>query len=169
MRIIGARGAKGAKGARGAAIGVLMALLAVGCSAPEPSTPAAEAAATPKDAQHADITTPHGDHSPHHGGMVLMNGEVHYEVVLDRGGKHRVWFSDAVRAELPASQAAKVAMTVMRQGAADELLALAIDDSGESWVASGQPVAPGDVMVKVTYVLRGEPFEIEIPFTLPAP
>ena len=35
-------------------------------------------------------------------------------------------------------------------------------DNGESWVADGHPLAGGDI-VKVTYKLRGEPFEIEIP------
>ena len=138
----------------------------VGCAQPPPAP--AETASKPKDAQHANITTPHGDHSAHHGGMVLMNGEVHYEVVLDRSGKHRIWFSDAVREDLPASQAARVTMVVIRKGAPEETLALTIDDSGESWVAAGQPVEPGDVTVKVSYVLRGEPFEIEIPFTLQA-
>ena len=97
-----------------------------------------------------------------------MNGEVHYEVVLDRGGKHRIWFSNAVRDDLPASQAARVMMVIVRKGAPEEPLALTIDDSGESWVASGRPVAPGDVTVKVSYLLRGQPFEIEIPFTAPA-
>lgn len=145
---------------------VLIAAITAACARPAP--PAPEAAKKPVDAQHANITTPHGDHSAHHGGLVLMNGEVHYEVVLERGGKHRIWFSDAVREDLPASLAAKVAMTVSRKGAPDEVLALAIDDSGESWVAAGTPVAPGEVMVKVTYRLRGEPFEIEIPFTIPA-
>lgn len=96
-----------------------------------------------------------------------MNGEVHYEVVLDRGGRHRIWFSDAVRVDLPASQAARVTMRIVRSGVADEMLALQIDDSGESWVAAGQPVAPGQVTVKVRYELRGEPFEIEIPAAVP--
>ena len=41
-----------------------------------------------------------------------MNGEMHYEVVFDRAGKHRVWFSNAVREDLPASIASKVAMIV---------------------------------------------------------
>jgi hypothetical protein len=150
----------------GALVLVCSGALLAGCSTPAP--PAAEPAPKPKDAQHANITTPHGDHSAHHGGMVLMNGEVHYEVVLDRGGKHRIWFSDAVREDLPASQAAKVTMVVIRKGAPEETLALTIDESGESWVAAGQPVVPGDVTVKVSYVLGGEPFEIEIPFTLPA-
>ena len=93
-----------------------------------------------------------------------MNGELHYEVVLNRAGKHAIWFSNAVREDLPASVAAKVEMRVMRPNAPDEVLPLAIDDSGESWIASGQPVAQDDVMVKVMFVARGEPFEIEIPF-----
>lgn len=149
---------------------VLAAVAAIlaGCSAPAPAAVTVEPAATPADSQHAGITTPHGDHSPHHGGLVLMNGEVHYEVVLDKAGRHRVWFSDAVRTELPASQAAGVALVIIRPGAPEEPLTLAIDDSGESWVAAGRPVGPGDVMVKVSYTLRGEPFEIEIPFTVPA-
>ena len=121
------------------------------------------AIAKPADSQHAGITTPHGDHSPRHGGLVLMQGELHYEVVLDRNGRHAIWFSDAVREDLPASVASKVAMTVKRPNARDEVLSLAIDESGESWIASGQPVAGDDVMVKVSFIARGEPFEIEIP------
>lgn len=116
------------------------------------------------DPQHAGITTPHGDHTPHHSGMVLMNGDFHYEVVFDRGGKHRLWFSDAVREDLPASIASKVMMAVTRKHTPAESIALAIDESGESWVAAGQPVTGDDVMVKVSYELRGVPFEIEIPF-----
>ena len=140
-------------------------LAATACSKPAEPVPAATA--KPADSQHAGITTPHGDHSPHHGGLVLMQGELHYEVVLDRNGKHAIWFSDAVREDLPASVASKVAMTVMRPNARDEVLSLAIDDSGESWIGSGQPLAGDDVMVKVTFVARGEPFEIEIPFVRP--
>jgi hypothetical protein len=120
----------------------------------------------PTDSQHAGITTPHGDHSPHHGGLVLMKGELHYEVVLDPKGRHAIWFSDAVREDLPASIASKVTMIVSRPAASPEFLTLAIDESGESWIASGQPVAGDDVMVKVTFVARGEPVEIEIPFVM---
>ena len=99
-----------------------------------------------------------------------MNGEVHYEVVFDSQGKHRVWFSNAVREDLPASVASKVTMIVQRTFASPEFLTLAIDDSGESWVASGKPLPGQDatapnrhVMVTVRYEVRGEPFEIEIP------
>jgi hypothetical protein len=132
------------------------------CSRPsEQAQPAS--ASKPPDAQHAGITTPHGDHSPHHGGLVMMNGEVHYEVVFDSQGKHRVWFSNAVREDLPASIASEVVMAVTPKMGAATTFALKIDDSGESWMADGShPLAGGDI-VKLSYRLRGEPFEIEIP------
>lgn len=133
------------------------------CSQP-PRDTAPVAAPKSADSQHAGITTPHGDHSPHHGGMVLMTGELHYEVVLDPKGRHSVWFTDAVREDLPASVASKVEMTVMRPNVKPERLTLTIDESGESWVASGQPVAGNDVIVKLAFVARGEAVEIEIPF-----
>ena len=140
--------------------------LGAACSAPAP--PLAEPAAKPADAQHAGLTTPHGDHSPHHGGMVLMNGELHYEVVLDRAGRHRIWFSDAVREELPASVASKVVILVSRKDAPEETITLAIDDTGESWIAAGHPVLGDDAMVKISFVARGEAFEVEAPFITPA-
>lgn len=144
----------------------IVVLLAGACST-KPPDEAAAPAPKPADAQHAGITTPHGDHSPHHGGIVLMNGELHYEVVIDPTGKHAVWFSDAVREDLPASVASKVEMIVTRPNAPAEPLALAIDENGESWITSGTPIAGNDVMVKVSFVARGEPFEIDIPYVPP--
>jgi hypothetical protein len=136
-----------------------------GCSGPAdpPSTPA-ETNQAPKDAQHAGITEPHGDHAPHHGGVVLMNGDVHYEVVMEPSGKYEVWFTDAVRTELPASVAANARVEVARPGTTPEALTLAIDEAGESWVGTGQPVSGDGVIVKVTYDLKGTPSEVEIPF-----
>lgn len=142
---------------------VLLAALMIGAAcSPKPAEPPLQAVNKPKDSQHAGITTPHGDHSPHHGGLVMMNGEIHYEVVFDQKGRHRVWFSDAVREDLPASIASNVVMTITPKMGAVETLALKIDDSGESWVADGNPLASGDI-VKLTYSIRGEPLEIEIP------
>ena len=145
----------------------MMLLAAVACSPPRQEPAGATVSPKPADPQHAGITTPHGDHSPHHGGLVLMSGELHYEVVLDAGGRHAVWFSDAVREDLPASVASKVEMTVMRPAAPAETLGLTIDDNGESWIATGRPVTGNDIMVKLTFVARGEPFEIEIPYIAP--
>jgi len=137
--------------------------LLFGCSRPAPPAPPAEQVA-PRDAQHQGITEPHGDHSAHHGGLVLMNGDVHYEVVLDPAGRYELWLSDAVRTDLPASIASNVTITVSRPDASPEHLKLTVDDAGESWVGTGQPVAGDSVMVKLNYDLRGVPHEVEIPF-----
>jgi hypothetical protein len=138
-------------------------VISAACSSkPEPAP--VEAAKKPSDTQHAGITTPHGDHSAHHGGIVMMNGDMHYEVVFDKTGKHRVWFSDAVREDLPASVASNVVMVITRPMGAAETLALSIDESGESWVAAGSPLDESGTTVRLTYAVRGEPFEIEIPF-----
>lgn len=134
-----------------------------GCSRTAPA-PAPAPASPPRDSEHAGITEPHGDHTPHHGGVVLMNGDIHYEVVLDPGGRHGVWFTNAVRDDLPASVASNVRIVVSRPGAAPEALALEIDESGESWLARGKPVSGDFVMVKVTYDLRGVPHEVDVPF-----
>src|SRR5215213_1336144 len=128
----------------------VVALLCLAACSSQPVDQPAAAVNKPKDAQHANITTPHGDHSAHHGGIVMMNGEMHYEVVFDAKGKHRVWFSDAVREDLPASIASNVVMTITPKMGAVETVTLKIDDSGESWVADGNPLASGD-MVKLTY------------------
>ena len=138
-------------------------VLAGACSS-KPDAPPVEVTKKPADTQHAGITTPHGDHSPHHDGIVMMNGEMHYEVVFDKSGKHRVWFSDAVREDLPASVAGSVVMIVTRPMGAAETLTLTIDDSGESWVAAGAPLDESGTTVTLRYAVRGEPFEIEIPF-----
>ena len=139
------------------------AILANGCSKSEPA-PATQSTIAPKDAQHAGITEPHGDHSPHQGGVVLMSGDVHYEVVMRPSGKYEVWFTDAVRTELPASIASNVRVQVTRPAGPTESIPLAIDDAGESWVGQGQPVSGDGVMVKVSYELKGEPSEVEMPF-----
>ena len=147
----------------------LAASVAAGCrgrdGAPPASSPAAANASSgaPNDAAHQALMGPHGDHTPHHGGLVLMNGDVHYEVVFARDGRHQIWFSDAVRNELPASVASTVVMAVARPDAPVETLALAIDDNGEAWLAHGRPLAGDGVVVKVSFALQGEPHEIEIP------
>ena len=115
-------------------------------------------------------TVPHGDHNPRHGGVVLMKGDLHYEVVLDRTGRsYRVFFTDAVRDELPASIATDVALTIRRPGAPDEKIAMQIDDFGESWAGSGRAV--GDTTattVRVAFAIHHEPYWIDIPYDGPA-
>jgi hypothetical protein len=149
-----------------------VAALAAGCGggadAPAPSTPPPSSAPAP-DPQHQGVVGPHGDHSPHRGGMVLMYGDIHYEVVFATDGHHRVWFTDAVRSDLPASVASGMRMEITRQGEPAEVLQLAIDDNGESWIANGKPVTGNDAYVKITYTLQGEPHEVELPLIVQPP
>ena len=60
----------------------------------------------------------HGDHAPRYGGYVFMHGDLHFEVVLSAEGEHRIYFSDAMRSELPAAVAEDVRVTIRRLGAA---------------------------------------------------
>lgn len=146
---------------------VLLLALTVGCgngTEQQAAMPPSQPAGPPRDAQHQGLSGPHGDHTPHHGGMVLMNGDVHYEVVLAKDGHHEIWFSDAMRNELPASVASGVVMEVARPDAPPETIQLAIDDAGEAWVARSRPLEGAGIMVKVRYALQGEPHEIELPF-----
>ena len=151
---------------------LLITALLAGASAcsttPADSVPAetAAAAAPSGDAQHTGITTPHGDHSPHHGGLVLMNGETHYEVVMRPEGRVELWLSDAIREDLPASLASGVQVRITLGNGQTRDLAMALDESGESWVGTGPPF-PADPSntVKVAYILNGEPHEVEIPYT----
>jgi predicted secreted protein len=150
---------------------VVAAVVTFACGAPSAPAPARteKPAAPPTDPQHQGLTEPHGDHSSRRGGMVLMNGDIHYEVVLSREGRHRIWFTDPVRADLPASVATGVTMIITRPGEPDEVLRLAIDENGESWIANGRDVPGNDAYVKIIYAMQGEPHEVEIPFVLQAP
>jgi hypothetical protein len=148
---------------------IALLIVASGCSSdPQAAAVADPPAATISDAD-ANAAVPHGDHSPHHGGIVLMNGEIHFEVVLDRDGRHRIFFSDATRADLPASVASQVSLIVTRPGDDPESLTAQIDDSGESWRAEGRPVHSGEATARVSFVASGEPYWIDLPFTPAAP
>lgn len=97
-----------------------------------------------------------------------MHGDLHFEVLLDPEGRHRVYLTDAVRTELPASTASEVTLTVLRPGAPEEALVLEIDEFGESWVARGTPVKEEESRAVVALVHQRERYEIELPF-LPGP
>lgn len=139
------------------------------CQRPPDTPPPVATAGAATDA--ATATKPHGDHNPRHGGIVLMKGDLHYEVVFDKTGRsHRVYFTDAVREELPASVASAVTLTIKRPGYADEPIDLRIDEAGESWVGSGRPVDdPKNAAARVSFSIHSEPYWIDVPFQAPAP
>jgi len=149
-------------------IAAAAALAAVSCGRTPAAAPAPPGKAAPATtAPVASSAVPHGDHNPHHGGVVMMKGDdLHYEVVLDPSGRsHRVYFTDAVREELPASVASDVALTIKREAESDENVGMQIDDVGESWVGKGRPVAkPDNTTVRLGFSIRHEPYWIDLPF-----
>jgi hypothetical protein len=134
-------------------------VLLVACSG-EPKASESQRAPAPLPA----ATVAHGDHRPYHGGYVLMNGDLHFEVVLDPAGHHRIYLTDAVRNELPAAAASAVNVTILRPDEPPEVLSPKIDEFGESWIAQGRPVAEEESRALVALTYEGEPYEIELPF-----
>jgi len=146
---------------------VITAIVCACCNRTSRTEPAVVQAA-PAAAASTAGSVPHGDHNPHHGGIVMMKGEdLHYEVVLDPAGRaHHLYFTDALRDDLPASVASDVVLTIHRPKAADERIPLQIDETGESWIGSGRAVPdPAATTVRVAFSIRQEPYWIDLPFT----
>ena len=148
---------------------VACACLAASCGrdardAPMPAAQKVVASPAAGAPPQAGAAVPHGDHNPKYGGVVLMNGDLHFEAVLSRDGRHRVYFSDAVRNELPAATASGVTVTVTRRGQPPETVALQIDESGESWVGRGRRVEDPAATARVAYTAYGKPYFIDVPF-----
>ena len=171
------------------ALAVLV-MTAAACGGGRPAAPAASApAATPAASANGSLAAengvastpaasssmsgmnmpmmPHSDHKPRHGGIVLMNGDLHFEVVMKRSGEYEVYFSDAMRRPLPATLASDVTITVSQQGFPPEPLTLQIDDSNDFWVGHGRPVTDPNAMARIAYVVAGKPYWIDMPYVQP--
>lgn len=96
----------------------------------------------------------------------MMKGDLHYEVVLDPTGRsYQLYFTDAVREDLPAATASRAQLTIKRPNEPEEIVALQIDDAGESWVGRGREVRhPDKTMAAVSFTIAGEPYSIDLPF-----
>jgi hypothetical protein len=111
-------------------------------------------------------TVPHMDHTPRHGGLVLMKGDTHLEVALNSDGNCQAYFTDAVRMELPASFASEVTLGLAGPRQRREEAMLKIDTSGKAWVGRLQTIDDPDAIVRIAYVARGEaPYWIDVPLS----
>lgn len=105
----------------------------------------------------------HYDHRPRHGGLVLMNGDTHFEVVLDDKGGYNVYFSSGVRAPLPASIASAVRIAVIPSGRSRETIAMEADPTNSYWVGRGAPIDDPNTIVRVGYTAETTPYWIDVP------
>jgi hypothetical protein len=105
----------------------------------------------------------HYDHRPRQGGLVLMNGDTHFEVVLDTTGRYSVYFSSGVRTPLPATIASEVRVAVIPSGRPRETIAMEPDPTNSYWVGRGTPIADADAIVRVGYTAGNTPYWIDVP------
>jgi hypothetical protein len=107
---------------------------------------------------------PHGNHDPHHGGVVLMYGmDLHYEVVLSPSGKVQLWLSDGAREDLPASILSDVAVEIESSGGNREVVDMKIADTGENWEGQGAAVKAAGTVLHLAFVFRGDPAVVSFP------
>jgi hypothetical protein len=109
---------------------------------------------------------PHGDHSPHHGGAVLMLRDLHYEIAFEPAGRVAIYFSDAVRKDLPASVVSDVYIEIDRPKHRSERVEMAIDATGESWEGKAMPVKQDDAIVRIAFTFQGEATSVDLPYHL---
>lgn len=105
----------------------------------------------------------HGNHNPDHGGAVLMHMDLHYEVVLRPQGGVQIYYTDAMRNELPASVVSDVAVEIERPGSKIEPVEMAIGATGEYWEGVSEPVSDPRSVVRVAFVYQGEPVLVNLP------
>ena len=118
-------------------------------------------------AAHADGGLPHGNHDPHHGGVVMMYGmDLHFEIVLLPSGDIRIYFSDGQRTDLPASVASDTSVEIERPGAKPETVMMAIGATGECWAGKSAPIKGGDATLHLAFVLQGNPLVFSFPVSL---
>ena len=106
----------------------------------------------------------HGNHNPKFGGVVLMNGELHLEVVAKEDGNYTVYFSDPARQDLPASVVSDVKLSIKRPGFRGEPVDMKISDTGDSWEGKGGFVDNHDTMLSVSFLAQGKQCTSDMPF-----
>jgi hypothetical protein len=112
----------------------------------------------------AEQGMPHGNHDPHHGGVVLMYGmDLHFEIVLRVTGAIRIYFTDGQRVDLPAAFASDIALEIERPGGKSETVAMAIGKTGECWEGKSAPINAADATLHLAFVIQGNPIIMSFP------
>jgi hypothetical protein len=144
-------------------LGTTLAL--TGCSSDPPAPRTALAASS---APSAGGGMAHGNHDPKYNGVVMMTGNLHLEIVANRDGEYRVYFSDEARQELPASVVKDMKFSVIRPGIRGEPIEMKINDTGEKWEGKGGSVLEKDSSILVSFSYQGERMSTDLPFAAAA-
>ena len=111
----------------------------------------------------------HDEHAPHydapqHGGTVMeFADKVHYEVVVLPGGTLQVWFSDAHRRAMAASEVSDVAAEIAHADKLVDPIDMRISDDGGCWIGNIHAPVPSDTL-RIGFVYHQEPATGSIPY-----
>ena len=97
------------------------------------------------------------DHTPHHGGVVGMAGDLHLEALAAPDGRVRVWLSDFWRRPLPATSATGTVTLELAQG--DRRLPLAA--AGDTLEANGPALDGSEVTAHFALSVGGKAVEMD--------
>ncbi len=106
---------------------------------------------------------PHGDHDARHGGFVMMYEDIHFEVAVVTSGGVQVYYTDAVRTELPAATVSDVVVEIERPGVATEYVTMGMSAGGDFWEGVSAPVTEPEAIVRVGFLYEGTPLMLDVP------
>ena len=106
---------------------------------------------------------PHFDHAPRHGGLVLMDGDTHFEVLVSSDGRYTVYFSDSIRTPIPPAAFSGVRVDLTQTGHPQEETRLEVDTGGMRWIGRGSPINDANAVVRIGYVSPEKPYWIDVP------
>jgi hypothetical protein len=105
----------------------------------------------------------HGDHDAHHGGFVMMYRDLHCEVVLKAGGGVQLYYTDAARADLPASVVSQVAVEIEKSAGKPESVSMSLSAGGDYWEGKAKAAITPASMLHVAFVFQTEPVVVNLP------
>lgn len=123
---------------------------------------AGEASAMGDMPAHGSAT--HGDHNPKFGGLVLMYGLLHFEIVGRPEGGVELHMSDAMRVPMPAVSVSDVTVEIEREDGAFETVTMSISEAGDFWSGPCAPLTDQEnTTVHFAFVAFGVPYVYALP------
>ena len=106
----------------------------------------------------------HGDHNRKFGGLVLMYGLLHFEIVGRPEGGVELHMSDAMRVPMPAVTVSDVTVEIEREDGAFETVTMSISEAGDFWSGPCAPLTDREnTTVHFAFVAFGVPYVYALP------